>query len=254
MKLIGSLTARGAAVGAATALVCASALVAGPAPAAEAATGQTPGTYATWSAPADVTSFSMPMTLQVDPGDYNAYWSTQFAFSGSQASGYFGFQTHEDGGGMFLVSVWNGSAATPGGSGTYCQNFAEDGTGKTCRLDTRPVKGHAYALSAQQSGSNWTFSINDRTAGTTITLGTISIDGTHPMAKDGFDSWTEYFDWNDPSTVCADARYSRLLFGIPTTSAGNGTYTGSSLSDTCQDIAKVTLSGAGALQENGIGQ
>lgn len=69
-----------------------------------------------------------------------------------------------------------------------------------------------------------------------------------------FISWTEYFDWNNPATTCADAKYSKLLFGIPTTSAGNGTYQSSSLSDTCQDIAKVTLDGSGATEENGIGQ
>ncbi|MFJ3707434.1 DUF3472 domain-containing protein [Streptomyces sp. NPDC090053] len=239
-----------------TAAAGAAVLLMGPAAPVQAAdTGQTPGTYAYWNAPQDVTSVSIPMTLQHSPGNYNAYWSTQFTFAGSGASGYMGFQTHADGGGMFLVSIWNGTAATAGGAGTYCQDFDEGGTGKTCRLDQRPVEGHQYAMQAeQQSGSNWKYSIVDRTAGTTTVLGTIRIDGDHSMAGGSFISWTEYFDWNNPATTCADAKYSKLLFGIPTTSAGKGTYRSSSLSDTCQDIAKVTLDGSGATEENGIGQ
>ncbi|MDT8912581.1 DUF3472 domain-containing protein [Amycolatopsis sp. PS_44_ISF1] len=221
---------------------------------AHAATGETPGTYSPWSAPGDASWFTMPMNLEHDPGDYNAYWSTQFSFTGS-ASGYLGFQTHADGNGMFLVSVWNGTSATPGDHGSYCSDFSEGGTGKTCRNDSRPVAGHQYELSGvRQDDGRWQFLSKDLTAGTTVVLGTIGFAGGNAISAGSFDSWTEYFDWNNPATRCSDAKYSKLLFGVPRTSAGTGTYGTPSKSSTCQNLAKVTLSGAGALHEDGIGQ
>lgn len=220
---------------------------------AHAGWGQTPGNYASWSAPANPTSFTIPMTLQADPGDYNAYWSTQFEFAGVDASGYFGFQTHRDGGGMFLASVWNGVSGTAGSTGTYCKPFAEDGTGKTCRWDARPQLGHVYELTVARdsSGTGWTFTVDDRTTGVSTVLGTITLAGTATLEKNSFISWTEYYDWNNPNTVCADAKYSKMLFGIPSTDEGQGNYTNSWKSKTCQELSEVTVSPAGATEENG---
>ncbi|QWF83814.1 hypothetical protein [Amycolatopsis sp. CA-230715] len=238
-----------------TVLALTAAVTAAPSAGADtAAIGQTPGTYSPWLAPGNASWFTMPMKLQHDPGNYNAYWSTQFSFTGD-ASAYTGFQTHRDGGGMFLVSVWGGTGAVAGNNGSYCQDFSEGGTGKTCRNNARPVEGHQYELSGVKQGDgSWRFSYVDLTANTSTTLGTISFGGGNDVEAGSFNSWTEYFDWNDPSTVCADAKYSKLLFGQPRTSAGLGKYGSPYTSKTCADIAKVTVGSGGATHEDGIGQ
>lgn len=127
LKRFRALARVGAAVGAAGAVMLSLPAVAG------AGGGQTPGTYAFWSAPENPASFTIPMTLQVDPGDYNALWSTQFDFTGVKAGGYFGFQTHRNGGGMFLASIWNAASASPGSPGSYCKVFHEGGAGPVRR-------------------------------------------------------------------------------------------------------------------------
>ncbi|MDG3009892.1 hypothetical protein G4X40_06995 [Rhodococcus sp. D2-41] len=222
--------------------------------AANAATGQTPGTYAGWSVPANPTSVTIPMTLQVDPGKYNAFWSNQFSFAGvAKVGGYFGLQTHANGGGMFLASIWNGVSGVAGSPGSYCQRFNEGGTGETCRANIRPIAGHLYNLhiDRDRAGTAWTFTVQDATAGTSTTLGTITLPGVATLAKGSFISWTEYFDWNNPKTVCSDAKYSKMLFGIPASNTGAGKYTGGWKSKTCQDMSRVTLGPTGATEENG---
>lgn len=215
--------------------------------------GQTPGSYASWSAPENPTSFTIPMTLQVDPGDYNAYWSTQFRFDEVKTGGYFGFQTHRDGGGLFLASVWDATAATAGDDGTFCQVFHEDGAGQTCRFKARPIPGHRYELTVARddTATDWTFTARDATAGTETRLGTITLAAPATLARGSFISWTEYFDWNNPKTVCSDARYSKLLFGIPHTDHGPGRFTRGWKSKTCQDMSRVRLGPDGATEENG---
>lgn len=42
--------------------------------------------------------------MKTDPGNANVFWSNQFGFT-NDSTGYFGMQTHRDGGGMFLVSI-----------------------------------------------------------------------------------------------------------------------------------------------------
>ncbi|MFI5779600.1 DUF3472 domain-containing protein [Nocardia sp. NPDC051570] len=216
-------------------------------------TGATPGTYADWNAPGEVTSFTMPMTLQVDPGNYNAYWSTQFNFDDSaQTVAYIGFQTHNDGGGMFLGSLWNATGAAPGPAGVHCEDFGGEGVGKSCRLTTRPVAGHLYLLSVTKAaGNGWTFTVEDRTAGTTTILGTIQAPADAHISPTSFNSWTEYFDWNNSATTCSQAKYSKLLFGIPTTNAGDGHYTGTDYRKRCPTMERVTLGPDGATQEDG---
>ena len=48
-------------------------------------------------------------------------------------------ETHRDGVGMFIYSLWNSTAWRVGDAGTYCIQFQEDGTGSSCRLDQSPV-------------------------------------------------------------------------------------------------------------------
>lgn len=224
-----------------------------PAPDEDGPTGATPGTYAQWSAPGEVSSFTMPMTLQVDPGNHNVYWSTQFNLDDSEQTGaYIGFQTHNDGGGMFLGSLWNATAAVPGPTGAHCEDFGHEGSGKSCRLPVRPVAGHLYLLSVTKAdGNGWTFTVEDRTAGTTTILGTLQAKADARIDPNSFNSWTEYFDWNDPATTCSQAKYSKLLFGIPATDAGDGHYTEPDTRKRCPTMERVTFGPDGATQEDG---
>lgn len=222
-------------------------------PTADVDTGATPGTYSYWVPPADPTSFSMPMILVADPGNYNAYWSNQFSLNdAAHTGGYLGFQTHDTGGGMFLGSLRNAKSAKPGSDNTYCAEFGGAGGGMSCRWNERPRPGDQYLLTVSKAGSHgWTFTVVNSTANTTTVLGTIYTETDAKLSGADFVSWTEYFDWNNPATTCAQAKYSKLLFGIPATSAGNGHYTGTDTRKRCPQMERVTLSPAGATQENG---
>ncbi len=217
--------------------------------------GLTPGTYVYYAfAAPTVSQVDFPMTLRVSPGLGNVYWANQFGLTVGDG-GYVGMQTHRDGTGMWLVSIWGTRDARPGSPGTYCLTFEEDGSGKSCRLDATPKVGHAYVVHASRGDDGWwTFSVTDTTAGTAFTLGSIQLDPAAAM-KNTMVSWTEYFDWNDQRATCLDEPYSRLWMGRP--SAGGGadvaTFTRTSVAARCAGVSKVRTDADGAVQVNAVG-
>lgn len=109
-------------------------------PGSASAVGVTPGTYVNYTFDtASLTQAEFKMTINASPGRANVYWANQFGFTGGDVGGYTGMQTHRDGGGMFLYSLWNSTAWKAGTAGTYCIQFQEDGTGGSCRLDQAPT-------------------------------------------------------------------------------------------------------------------
>lgn len=236
------------------ALVAASAV--SPARVASAADwGLTPGTYVYYEfASPNVTQVDFPMTLRVSPGLGNVFWANQFGLSIGDG-GYVGMQTHRDGTGMWLVSIWGTQNARPGSPGTYCITFEEDGSGKSCRLDETPKVGHAYVVSASRGDDGWwTFSVTDQTTGRQFTLGSIQLAADDTM-EPRMVSWTEYFDWNDRRATCLDEPFSRLWMGVPVAQHGAdpATFTRTAVADRCAGVSKVRLTSNGAIQDNAIG-
>ena len=217
--------------------------------------GLTPGTYVYYSfASPTVTQVDFPMKLQVSPGLGNVYWANQFGLTVGDG-GYVGMQTHRDGTGMWLVSIWGTKDARPGSPGTYCLTFEEDGSGKSCRLDATPKVGHAYVVHASRGDAGWwTFSVTDTTAGTSFTLGSIQLDAADAMERTMV-SWTEYFDWNDQRATCLDEPYSRLWMGRPAAHEGTdvATFTRTSVAERCAGVSTVRTSADGAVQVNAVG-
>ncbi|MEV6413161.1 hypothetical protein [Kribbella sp. NPDC051718] len=123
---------------------------------------------------ASLTQAEFRMTIQQAPGRANVYWSNQFQFTSGDVGGYTGMQTHRDGGGMFLYSLWNSTDWKAGSAGTYCIKFSEDGSGGSCRLDQAPTPGHTYGFTVASEGSGWYgVTVRDLTAGTSFKLGSL---------------------------------------------------------------------------------
>lgn len=233
------------------ALVVGAAVPSGSAGAAE--WGLTPGTYVYYSfSSPSVTQVDFPMKLQISPGLGNVYWSNQFGLKIGDG-GYVGMQTHRDGTGMWLVSIWDTIDAKPGSAGTYCITFQEDGSGKSCRLDATPEVGHTYVVHASRGADDWwTFSVTDETAGTAFTLGSIKLQADDVM-EPNMVSWAEYFDWNDQRATCLDEPFSRLWMGTPVAGDGPATFTETRVADRCAGVSEVRLVEDGAIQDNAIG-
>jgi hypothetical protein len=224
-------------------------------PTTASAVGVTPGTYVnyTFDTPS-LTQAEFRMTIQTAPGRANVYWSNQFGFTTADVGGYTGMQTHRDGGGMFLYSLWNSTDWRVGDAGTYCIQFNEDGTGGSCRLDRAPTPGHTYAFAVASEGSGWYgVTVRDLTAGTSFKLGSLQTGAGNTISTSGMVSWTEYFDWNNDRATCADEPYSKLTMTAPTSGTQTAHFTGSSESTGCAADSQVTIAGSTATQENGIG-
>ncbi|MEU4115282.1 ricin-type beta-trefoil lectin domain protein [Kitasatospora sp. NPDC028055] len=246
------------AVGATLSLLIAALGLAGPA----AAAGSTPGSYSYYGFPAATSALSsvtFGTTVQSDPGRGNVFWSHQFGFTNG-VSGYIGMQRHRTDPGMFLFSLWGSTGAQPGDSGTYCQTFAESGSGGyTCRLDAGFTAGHGYRYDITPAAPGWyRAKITDTTAGTSFVLGTLQVGSGLIQAK-GMVDWVEYFDWNNNAATCADEPYSAALFTAPTgVDATNGstvhaTVTSTSVSSTCSRQATVTPVSGGSTHRDAIG-
>lgn len=220
--------------------------------------GQTPGTYAYYGFDRPtVDNLHWRQEITTDPGQANVFWSNQFDFD-NDWTGYTGFQTHRDGVGMFLVSIWNSTDSKPGSAGTYCSEFSEDGTGRSCRFEVSPIAGHTYRWDVSSDTRGWyTFKITDETAATSFTLGSIKVGADVAMDTSEFVTWTEYFDWNDPRATCLDEPSSRLTMSTPTSQTDHGTlkadWTKSRVSDSCAAQSKVRYDADGAVQRDGIG-
>lgn len=231
-----------------------------PVQAAEAApkTGQTPGTYVHYAFPAStVSNIQWKQSIDASPGIANVFWSNQFTFTNG-FTGYTGFQTLRNGGGLFLVSIWGTTQSRAGSSGTACQQFSEGGTGQSCRYSFTPVQGHTYVFdAAPDSAGWWTFTVTDATANTSFVLGSILLGPGVSLDNSRFVSWTEYFDWNDKQATCDDEAYSRLTMSMPTTSTSSGrvsaSWTGTKISTSCASTSSVSLGASQAVEENSKG-
>ena len=219
--------------------------------------GQTPGTYAYYTFDqASVDNLSWQQKITSSPGQANVFWSNQFTFD-NDWTGYTGFQTHRDGVGMFLVSIWNSTDSRVGSAGTYCTSFSEDGTGRTCRLDRSPVPGHNYRWDVSSDQLGWyTFKITDTTADTSFTLGSIKVGENVGLDTSHFVTWTEYFDWNNPKATCLDEPYSRHTMTTPTSTIDGdsvaATWTKTRVSDSCSSQSAVKITDDRVVQRNGI--
>lgn len=227
----------------AAALAAAGALVpAWPVPAA-AAEGTTPHSYVNYAFPSpteQLDNVTYGITVQADPGHANVYWSNQFEFTTHGA--YAGLQSHRDGLGMFLFSVWDTTAARPGSPGTYCQAFGGEGIGQSCRLDKQFTVGHHYQFTIAPGDDGWfTATVTDATSNESFELGSIEVGSGAKIKAAGMVNWVEYFDWSNDAATCADSAYSKARFDLP--SGNNGTVT-ASITDTsmknCTDQTKIT--------------
>lgn len=219
------------------------------------AIGVTPGTYVNYTFDtASLSQAEFRMTIDASPGRANVYWANQFGFTARDVGGYTGMQTHRDGVGMFIYSLWNSTDWRVGDAGTYCIKFQEDGTGGSCRLDRTPIAGHTYAFAIADEGSGWYgVTVRDLTAGTSFKLGSLQTGDGNRISTAGMVSWTEYFDWNNSKATCDDEPYAKLTMPLPTSGSSTAHFTGSSESSGCAADSQVTISGSTAVQENGIG-
>jgi len=215
----------------------------------------TPGSYVYFQFPVkSLKRIDFSMRITDGPGSANVYWSNQFSFTNG-VGGYAGMQTFRGApdGGMFLFSVWNAVDAKPGSGGSYCKTFDGEGTGKTCRIKQRPIAGHTYDFRLTADGGNWfTVTVLDTTAGTSFTLGSIKTATPGDLSPNPF-TWTEYFDWNDKTAMCASQPYSALAVTAPTGDGRQAKITGHKSSETCAGWTNVTVNGTQATQVNGIG-
>jgi hypothetical protein len=215
----------------------------------------TPGSYVYYTLGSGTYSnVTFTQKMETDPGRGNVFWSNQFNFTNAGVA-YVGYQTHKDGGGMFLFSVWNATVAIPGSTGTYCTQFGGEGTGSSCRKDVRPIEGHTYQFTISDQGNGYFgATVSDTTAGTSFELGKIQVGSGNAISGD-LQTWTEYFDWSNSNAQCEDEPYSKLRVDPPTANNGaiTGTLTGTSKTTTCTNYTNVTVSGNSAIQENGIG-
>ncbi|MDH6574467.1 ricin-type beta-trefoil lectin domain protein [Kitasatospora sp. MAP5-34] len=226
------------------------------------ASGSTPGSYTSYAFPSGTSALSkvsFDTLVESDPGQGNVFWSHQFAFTNS-VSGYIGMQRHRTDPGMFLISLWNATAAKPGDSGTYCQTFTEGGSGYTCRLDSGFTAGHNYLYDLTPASDGWyQAKVTDTTAGTSFVLGTLQVGSGAQISASGMTDWVEYFDWNYDAANCGDEPYSVAAFSAPTgTDASTGARVAASvsstrLSSTCSAQGSVTTDNEVTTHSDAIG-
>ncbi|KQO61425.1 RICIN domain-containing protein [Curtobacterium sp. Leaf261] len=215
--------------------------------------GETPGSYVDYSFDEPVRGFTQEQTLVTSPGDANVYWSTQFGTTRG-SGGYVGMQTWKDGGGQFLLSVWDSTDGRPG-PGATCLTFDEDGSGQSCRIaDVRPIEGHTYRTTTSiAADGRLSASIHDVTTGEDHDLGSVLTPAGNRFSAH-LGSWTEYFDWNSDEVQCADEAYSAMGTAAPTATGGaTARLTSTSPSTTCSTDTRLTERAGTVLQENGIG-
>lgn len=238
---------------AALSLVAVTGMAVLPAVAQSASAGETPGSYVDYDFGGPTTGFSQDQRLDVGPGNANVYWSTQFGLTKS-AGGYIGMQTGKNGEGLFLMSIWDSTGGIPG-PGSKCIQFAEDGSGQSCRIvGLSPEEGHTYttSLSVAPDG-RITGAIDDATTGERHLLGSVKTPEGNRI-KSGIGSWTEYFDWNSDDSHCADEAYSKMTTSHPVSADGStARRTSVSPSTTCAADTRLTENPTDTVQENGIG-
>jgi len=224
----------------------------------------TPGTYADWSWPADVTSLTdldFFVTVNVDPGPTSdVFFSSQFQVAAG-IGGYTGMQTNvENGKKQFLFSVWTAADAKPGSAGSFCEPFEENGAGMTCRMWYPWVAGHEYKFHLSAEGGGWlAVTVSDASGADSFDLGHVRVDpSVEALATVGTVQWTEYFEWNDPRATCRSVPFSSASFRVQ----GNGgavvaRSAGTSTSSACLRYSSSTVDASGttptAIERNGIG-
>jgi hypothetical protein len=227
---------------------------------ASASQSGTPGTYANWSWPADVqqlTDEDFFVTVNVDPGPTSdVFFSNQFDVSDT-LGGYTGMQTNvENGGRLFLFSVWGATSSKTGSPGTFCVPFTEGTSGISCRMWSPWVVGHTYKFHLSALGGGWlNVTVSDTSGTDSFDLGSLQVDSSiDALPPHGISQWTEYFEWSDPRATCRSVPFSSVSFRLQ----GNGgtvaaTSSGTETSKTCTPYSSSVVDNGTATEKNGIG-
>ena len=222
---------------------------------------ETPNTYTNYAWPSGtlLTSIDFNTTVTYDPGHAaNVFWSNQFDFEGG-GTAYTGMQTNGGKPRNFLFSVWNATEARPGSPGSHCEDFQENGAGKTCGMHFDWKQGHAMRFHLAHEGDRWFgVTVTDLTARTSFKIGSIHTASTR-IAIGNMSSWTEYFEWNFDTATCFNQPYSRALMALPV--GNDGRVTASIASTEASGDSKkpgacrshVTRTPAGSIQVNALG-
>ncbi|RQU48887.1 DUF3472 domain-containing protein [Burkholderia cenocepacia] len=222
--------------------------------------GETPGTSVGYTFPSGIDGFDtvdFSVAVEKDPGELaNTFWSNTFRLVGAP-SGYVGFQSNGGDPRVLLVSIWGALEAKPGSPGSYCLKFEEAGAGYSCRMRYAWQQGHTYQFHLTYEAGNWlSVVVRDETNRTEFTLGRIRTAASK-ISPEGMRSWVEYFEWGRPAATCIEQPYSMATFGLPAATTHGNAYvariTDSSRSEACKDYSRVTVSPAGSVQENGVG-
>ncbi|MFD9425392.1 MULTISPECIES: ricin-type beta-trefoil lectin domain protein [unclassified Streptomyces] len=226
--------------------------------------GETPGAYSDWTfgTSATVTDVDFRNTVVTSPGDGNVYWANQFGFNGNNS--YIGFQLAQQNDGQFLWSTWADSDLQfkDGTQGSHCWNNAGEGQHLQCSNNTvnhgRPITGHTYAFRVEINPStHWAkATVTDETANSSFVLGEALLPQSSKI-NPSWNSWVEYFDWNNPYYECNDNAYAKNRWGKMTGNKGTLTAnnTGTSRSGTCLDMVQQQKQNDGTLiTETGLGQ
>ena len=134
-------------------------------------------------------------------GNGRNYWATQWGFSGSDALGYTGVQTHgtreDEGpnpGPVALFSLW-GAISAVAGPNARCRPFDWEGVGILCRIDLPTVlTSNVMRVSRSVDGRSWTGSIQQKD-GVEEVIGTITMP--YIATASYLMSWVEYFGANN---------------------------------------------------------
>jgi hypothetical protein len=162
------------------------------------------------------------MTIQQAPGRANVYWSNQFQFTGGDVGGYTGMQTHRDGGGMFLYSLWNSTDWKASG----CLNVSggNSATGTAILLYTCTGGNNQNWVHSENGSVRALFSCLDASA---TQPGAVILYGCHGGANQ---SWTTQADGtlrNASSGLCltAPASIGNAVQATTCTGASNQRWT-----------------------------
>lgn len=219
--------------------------------------GPTPGssTDYTWQPGTVLTSLDFVINVKTDPGTQsNVFWSSQFNFS-DQTTAYTGMQSNGGAPRTFLFSAWDAKGSRPGSKGSFCVPFAENGSGRSCRIHRAWHQGHGYRFHVAHEEGRWFgVTVTDTHTGEAFKLGSI-LTRAQSIDIGNMSNWTEYFEWNFDSATCTNQPYSSAEFMLPTGNDGVVTATvgSSEASKTCPQFTHIETTSAGTLHVNGVG-
>ena len=129
----------------------------------------------------------------------STYWALLFNFTDSNQGGYMGLQTTKTGSsdGIAIFSLWGANGCQPGSARSYCVDFGNEGTGKSCRIPYSMQKDHIYRLrvwrlSSDNLGQWWGAWVMDLNTQQEVKIGQIRVkQGT--LLKNTANNFVEYF-------------------------------------------------------------